>query len=176
MRHYLTAVLDLLQHRIGLDKTQIGIRLQGRPPATCGQYFYAIHPLSFSGESFDTTIQYRIAFGITVTMRTGHIPDDRMAGKAYLGEDGLDSRCQRVIEILEFNRFSLLTEINNRFKAENEYVEPVQWESLEVPPRPVGPEWFSEDLNNADVRNFGIASQITFSGGVQYQTLTDLKP
>jgi len=137
MSSLLQATLEHLRSEVTLATPNTsGIRLRdGRPPASCGQLYYAVHPIRWypgpTHGSCNISTDEMFDIGVTVTMRAGRIPPSKASSIGYMGADpsdgsalslpgdvgGIEPKLREVITAITTGRYTILTLANNRLSA-----------------------------------------------------------
>lgn len=192
MRALLLAVRDRLKQGLadgGLAYTaaECEVMFDGQPPPRCGELFVAIHEgywLPGPPDEDDGSLTELCGVDVTVTVRTGKVPFDRLGTDAYCGPAGqsLEERCRAIIAKLHKDpgpraagnpaHYPVLATANATIGAgENGFIEPLVFiKPGKVTPR--GPAWFSSDLPDGQAPS-GLSLTLHFGGAKRVQVVEE---
>ena len=145
----------------------LDIQLNGQPPANAGQEYISIHSTSWSfGNSRDQHMGLDELFGlaVTVTHRTGQIPDDKLLPGAFLGAQhglaySLEQRARQVLVSIHKNRYTI-QQVANALTNTEGFIEPLLFADADPAPTPRGPDWF---LSQSETHyDYGLSLELRF--------------
>lgn len=174
MRALLLAVRDRLRASapggLAYESAQCEVGFDGMPHPRAGQVFVAVHPGSVSNEA-DTHLAERYTVYVTLTMRAGHLPQDREGSQLMaLASTGLYARAEAIRTLLHMNE-AVRSDANTTIGVgDNGFTETIRYQSMDSP-QLKGPDWFgAEDPSDGPV---GLAIQLTFGGAMRYQVIEE---
>lgn len=190
-RALLLAVRDRLRDApanggLGFVAAECEVMFDGQPPPICGERFSAIWPGEWTGHYVEGADEM-LGVNVTVTLRVGKVPRDRMGVNALVGPTGqnLDQLLESIRAKLHMDpgprtatdarNYPVLTMANAYITAllgpNNGFVEPLQFQNGGRP-EPKGPEWFeaASDVEGA-TPPVGIAQTLSFGGARRLQTI-----
>lgn len=194
-RCLLLAVRDRLRQSptdggLGLPAAFCEVMFDGQPPPSmAGEYWVSVHEGPCSVEDVEGLSEI-IGVNVTVTVRTGKVPQDRMGINALVGPTGqsLDELLEKIKAALhkdpgprsatddsEYPVLALANAYIDRFLgASNAFVEPLVLQDLGRS-EPKGPDWFSCDYDGSDGRlpPVGLARTLTFGGAKRVQVIEE---
>ena len=153
---------DLVNH-VPNPERSIRLMPDGRPAASSGQVFVAIHGTDWSPTSADMDqnrgLAEEFALACTVSIRTPVIPPDRIGDEVYINMTvGLSAICRQIMLSLDKN-IDLINSAD-ALLADHEqtsvgtvqgFVEYLRWSGTDASPSPVGPTWFFADESGRDL-------------------------
>lgn len=181
----LETVRDELSDAIGLHVgSQIDTRVDDRPVAHSGDVFLGIYPASMTDVSADPEmgLDQSYSINISVTQRTGWIPDDKMLKHAAMdAQKGCLTISLLVTRHMQIRRLKIPNVATGRLENSEwlgQFVEPLKLSSTAISVRPVGPEHFhaepARDKKSVmQSRDFGLLSVLTFSGARYMENIID---
>lgn len=144
------------------------VMFDGQPPPACGEWFYAVHPGDWTGQSQDADLEEMIGVMVTVTRRLGYAPHDRYGPEVWAKAiDGLDVQLRKIVVAIHHShvvRAAANTLMGSDTETEGQFgfTEPLRFLSGGRP-EPKGPEWFSADATSGGkYANAGVAQTLTF--------------
>lgn len=160
---------------------------EGRPPAAAGALYYCIHPVrwyagpSHGRQNVGSDEMYDVA--ITISMKTGRIPESKLTDVSYLdlavGASldirGLEAKMRAVIVSMTTGRYTgVLASANSYIGIDADpFIEPLYLSSVDADPIQVGPEWFSADADNIQAAGFRMTAH--FVGARRLQHLSTME-
>jgi hypothetical protein len=172
----LAGVKNFLAAELLLAANKLDVRMDGgRPPASAGDLFYGIHCESHRPGPIHLTsnlvLDEVVDVGITLTMRSSKIPDDRLQG--YY-QDSFAPLLRRVLTVMTKKRFTgVLAAMNAMLtNGEDPFVETLFWRGTDATLLYCGPDWFLADPVASD-RNTGYRMTVHFGGARRMQTIKD---
>lgn len=171
------AARNALQTEFTLDAASCEVGFDGAPKPAAGEFYAAVHPLtwSFPNGDFDLHEDYQVA--VTLTMRMGFAPKDRWGIAVWLlRPDGLESRIRRAITALHHNQeVRLAANLLITGGASGKVMTPLQVLRVE-PPRVQGPDWFSAAPPESEhaVAECGVSQMIVFGKCQRVQSIPDM--
>ena len=181
---------DALSLHIG---SQIDTRVDERPVAHAGDLFVSVHGNSMvDGLSPDPEmgIDQTFSVNISVTQRTGWVPDDKMLKHAAMNaKKGCLTISQLVVRHMQIRRLKIphrATERLDETEWMGNFVEPLKLSSSAISVQVVQPQHFHAEPPKQDkkslihCKDFGLLSVITYSGcrymeNIIQQTLAVMK-
>lgn len=141
----------------------------GAPPAKFGQWYYAVHFGSITGDDPNALSNDKL-YGVQVTIsaRTAYAPTDRK-GRVLVTEGDVIDRAEAVADLLGMsydvmNAANLL--IDGFGVTTNGFCEPLKFQDI-TPPVAAPPEWFGGTDGSPDV----LVSTVTFVGARRVRPL-----
>ena len=171
------ACRDTIRTALGLGTEPLvcDVTFDGQPHPGCGEWFYAVHPGSWQGQSEDADLEEIFGVSVTVTRRIGFAPKDRWGSEVW-GKTltGLDVKLRKIIVALHHS-YPVLNAADATLYAESN----TQWGFDEplmflggTPPMPKGADWFSaQDINAGKFANAGAAQTLTFGRAKRCQPI-----
>lgn len=143
----MSALLTAVESRIRTalsdsDGNIAGVKVDGRPPAFSGQWYYAIHSLdgSGSGESPLSDDRY-YSVGVTITAKIAYAPGDRRGSVAKASGELFD-RADAIAVLLHGDYTSMNAANVIIGDTVNGFIEPLNYiGGAEGPIQEQGPEW-----------------------------------
>ncbi len=189
------AVRDQLQELFGMDADSCEVRPSGRPKASAGETFIAVHPggwrLVVDG---DVGLVEEFGCKVTVSRRFGYTPDDRTGTELWLGDDaeyeGIEPMLRQILIALT-SKLATGTDTPPAYLvliAANAYIglqnPPTYAGGFITPlklldggtPEEKGPEWFCASRSEGeDGAQFecGISQTMTFTGAQRGQVWSE---
>lgn len=150
---------------LGLDDSNCRAMPDGRPTANCGQLFIAVHPGNWSNSS-NLNLDERFNLSVTVTVRAGFAPHDRVGTEVTYGEDGVLAWADKIEKAV--HRKYHPTDQANQLLAQwagdataYGFSEPLLF--LDASYLGVkGPDWFTSDDADGDDVPSGVAVELRF--------------
>ena len=172
---------------LGLDRGVCDVMLDGRPPAVCGDWFYAIHQGARRNQQLAGGMLRSLDLTVTVTARTPQ-PFDRL-GTDLVDRvlDGLDERVDLLVANIFRNQWAIMNLANTYLGAPSTaYV----WTEALYPasdgaPEPVRADWFNAvegwpSKQPAGYQNqasyCGLKSVVQLTGAMRGQRQEDMGP
>jgi hypothetical protein len=161
----------------GLSDTECDLSFDGSPPPVCGERFVAVHAGSWVGSGNRNCLEEVYGVQVTVTVRMGRAPRDRI-GNLLVGPEGeaLDRTLEAVRASLHADpRSEWVRQRANEIigVADNGFVETLAFLGGGQP-QAKGPEWFGavvgEDQGPMPV---GIAQTLTFGRAKRVQVVEE---
>lgn len=178
----LFAVKDAVGKSSGYDDRTCDVRVNGKPPPSCGDVFLAIHQSSARSEMDNAEDEY-FGFDLTLTYRVT-VPLDRIGDRELAsrlarragprGQPSHNARLDRLKSFLHMN-WGVIQDANNlmsQWAAEEVVVfgfaEPARYKTREVP-RFEGGAWFE---SNEAADNVGLVGGLHFDGARRLQPIS----
>lgn len=171
---YLEAVRDAIQAAFGIDGDRCEVTPDGKAHPNAGEWYYAVHPGSLTNAAQNYRDD-RVGLYITVTMRTGFAPQDRVGQNVILGKNGLIRRCKAVAALVHMqydpmyqaNELLTAAAVADGQPGASPFAEPLVLESMTYL-GVKGPDWFFAEGQNDAIT--GLAVQMSFGRArrVQY--------
>lgn len=162
----LRAVRDAVRTACTLGPGECEVQMNGRPAVTMGQKYVSVHPTSFGPGDVDVDYGVSIALGVscTLTMRSSAFQVAKHGTEVFLSQlHGMEPIIWQIIMAVH-RKFGVITAAN----TSQTYTinESLKLTSVELPPSPQGPEWFTSDQrSDYDGRApMGYSCEIQFSG------------
>lgn len=177
------AVRDYLKTERGYTSKECEFGFDGRPlPVWSGSrksYFVAIHPGSWQpvGDPMSEALEEVFGVQITVTVKLGQVPKDRIGTNAYLGPAGesLDDELRAIIALLHHDKgaYPVLNAANTILgPSVNGFIEPLRFLSGGSPQK-VGPDWFSAVTGRSTQAVAGLAQTLQFGLAKRIQVIEE---
>ncbi len=166
------AVKSHLQTELSLDDSTCDLRPSGRPPATAGELFYAVHSPRAEIDSFhQDCLSERLGFSVSITMRGPVYPTDTQGTELTFPDTGLMDLARQVVELLHEN-YVVMGAANGLLPAgADPIIEPAYFSNGDSEPQPVGPEWFySEASDPSQNIPAGYTVQLVFGNAHRLQS------
>lgn len=160
---------------LGYAAPQCEVQFNGQPPPNCGEVFVAVHPGGWRAEEVEGLAE-EFGVAVTVTVRVGKAPLDRMGPNALVGPTGeaLTQRLEAIRALLHMDKgaYPVLALANATIgSGANGFVEPLRFLDGGTP-QECGPDWFSTDWDGGGrLPPVGIAQTLTFGRAKRYQTV-----
>lgn len=168
---YLQAVRDAIRTKYDLDVMHCEVTADGKAHPDAGEWYYAVWPGDLAN-SAQNCLDEQVSVNVTVTMRTGFTPPDRVGVSAIVPAGGLIRRVKELRAFLHMN-YDVLDAANVYLNA----AAGAETAGFKVPLMfqnarylgPKGPDWFWADPTGEDAIT-GLAVQITLGRArrVQY--------
>lgn len=142
-RALMVAVRETIRAKYGLKENGCKITPNGRPVPSAGRLFYGVHGYESSNNQpeADTAYGASAGFQVTISVRTAHIPFDKLDDVLYdavlddqYPERGLYDRCEKLRNLLHMS-YPLMDrageilrqEMTAEASARNVFVKPPRW-------------------------------------------------
>jgi hypothetical protein len=175
----LQAVVDRVKTIMTYDDTQVDVSDDGKPPPFSGQVFAVVHPGEFSNDG-DLSLDEKYDVSVTLTFRTGYVPQDRIGQEVLFKTIGIYAAVHRLRAGLHMDytgmgfcgglgqaggkSYSLSSGVNG-------FSEPLKFRRASKP-MVKGPDWFWAD--GVDDATTGVAVQIDFVGARRIQSIESM--
>lgn len=146
---YMNQAVDLIRQLTGFAELGADVTIDGQPHPGAGQWFYAVHPGEWSGASEDADLDEYIGFLVTLSLKVGFSPKDRIGRKYIETQKGFEKNFRRVIVPPGLHRNdSLMNAVNVQILADDPvasqgFCEPALFLGMSGPPEFKGAEWFT---------------------------------
>ncbi len=161
---------------LGLPQAQCDVLFDGQPPPGCGELFVALHPGEWTTEDIEGLNEV-FGLDITVTVRVGVLPRDRMAPTSILASlagESLDQQLEAIRALLHLDsvRDQWLNQANTYIGGTaNGFVEPPRFRGGDRP-QACGPDWFGTDWDGqGPLPPVGISQTLHFGGARRLQRI-----
>lgn len=178
-RALLLAVRDVLRaaapNGLGLPFSQCEVEPDGRPPASCGELYFAVHAGEWAASDVEG-LDESFGFQLTLTVRAGKVPEDEIGASLLYGPAGTSAEewLRKALTFLHLDRGGdlVLQRANAYVGASfNGFVEPPRFRSG-GPPQLKGPDWFGAvPAGKGRAAPAGVAQTLTFAGARRVQTI-----
>jgi len=163
------ATRDTIRAAFKLDELGCEVMPDGRPTPMAGQVFFAVHP-GGSNNSSDLSVDELFDFSVTLTMRTGVPPYDRIGTNVMLDRNGVLAMARRMAILVGMN-YDLMNAANAIITGvasdANGFIRPPVFRSMQYLGAKGG-DWFFADPDE-DVS--GLAVQVEFRDARRVQYL-----
>lgn len=165
---YLLATRNAIRTEFGLDEFHCDVTPDGKAAPISGQWYYAVHPGEMTN-SAKNCLDERVGLRVTITIRTGVAPVDRVGQNAVTPSTGILARAKRLRALLHMN-YAVMEAANALISGEGVTVsgfsEPMRFLSATYL-GPKGPSWFFADGQDEYT---GLAVELRFGDArrVQY--------
>jgi len=165
LRCYLQAVRDAIRQEYDLDGNGCEVQPDGRPVPIAGQEFWAVHP-GGAGNAGRSYLDERVDLLVTLTVRTGVPPQDRIGVNVMLDENGALAKAEKLRAFLHSN-YDVMAAANDLIGAAAAgFAEPLMFKRLTYL-GPKGPDWFFAD--GTDDSTTGVAFELAFGDARRVQ-------
>lgn len=153
----LEAARDAIRNKFSLNEYGCEVTPDGRPIPAAGRVFFAVHPSNWDN-SANASLDERYSFQVTVTVRTGVPPLDRVGTNVILDKNGvlrLAAECRAFVSM----NYDVMNAANNIIGAgASGFHEPQQFTGATWLGSK-GPDWFFAD---GEDEFSGVAVELNF--------------
>jgi len=169
---YADAVKQTIQTLFNVDDASCDVMFDGQPKPSAGQWFYAVHPGSWTAQGEDYDLDEKIDIQVTVTRRLGDTPQD--LGGIAVWKKYLEPRCRQIVGAIHFN-YDVMNLANSLITAgSDEFHKPVIFTGAAGTPQLKGPDWFTAITPDAGTTaDAGVCLTLRFSGAERTQGVQD---
>lgn len=165
MKHLMDSAVTLMRTTLEIPENQCGKKILGRPSASCGQVYYAVHQGTWTNQD-DLCLEELMGLQITITMRLPVRPQDKLGDT--IGTE-IEVLAERIALFFHMN-YDHINAANTLIGAEsNGFVEPLKFRNCTIPEVKTA-EWFWSDQEGLA----GVAITINFDGAKRVRTLANL--
>jgi len=175
LRAYMKAVKNQIQTTYSVDQTGCDVTPDGRPVPVAGQVFYAVHPGTITN-SRQNALDEQYGFSVTLTMRTGYAPWDRVGSNVIADDSGLLAKAEALRVLLNMN-YTVMAAANALIpntpaaggSTVTGFVEPLVIQSVAYL-GVKGPDWFFAE--GVDDSATGVAVELRFGRARRVQDVS----
>lgn len=149
----LQATESWLLAKLNLSPDVLSLRLDAKPPPTCGDLFISLYGISNGIDQPDLNRGIDLVYdiGITVTKRTRYNPYDLSSRRELLADTtSISSWIWKCVgwlhqeHLIPYNASALLTKL---YASAEPFIEPLRFMSADPVPNFVGEEWFHPEMS-----------------------------
>ncbi len=122
------AVAEWLKEDLGLSDGEVGVNSRGRPPASAGMVYVAVHGGDWSNGMPGSQLDLHVGLSVTVSVKLGHVSMDRWQHVGTVeSETGLDMISVRVVKSLH-DKYGVIALANEKLDdGDTPYMEPLRF-------------------------------------------------
>jgi len=157
------AVAEYLQKHAGFNTGEVGVHGRGRPPASAGMVYAAVHAGDWMSGGPGHNLDLKVAVSVTLSVKLGQIPLDRWQySGSYSADDGLEIISLLVLKCLH-QRYDVITLANTKLSnGVSPFMEPLSFVRSGEPQEREA-QWWSGSVTQSK-GPLGLSRTLQFSG------------